>query len=235
MRWVWALLLAGIASAAWATDPPAPFSLARELAPDWRHVTLPGVERPTQFALVTLDGERVLEARAEAGASTLAHALDVDPARTPMLRWRWRTAAAVPRSDLRGRATDDYAARLYVFFDYDPARLPLGQRIALALGRALHGEALPAAALCYVWGTAQPVGTVAPNPYTDRLRMVVVESGDAMAGRWVSEARDVAADFEAAFGEPAPRVTGIAVGADTDNTGASAMTWFGDITFGKRP
>ncbi|MCB1888377.1 MAG: DUF3047 domain-containing protein [Rhodocyclaceae bacterium] len=230
-----ALVTAMSCAHAGAPAQPAPFSAANDLAPGWRHTPLPKVERPTRFAIVERDGSRVLEARAEAAASTLTHALDVDPARTPLLNWRWRTVAAVPGSDLRGKASDDYAARLYVFFDYDPARLPVAERIAFALGRALHGEALPAAALCYVWGTAQPVGTVAPNPYTERLRMVVVESGDAMAGQWVTETRDVAADFEAAFGEPAPRVSGIAVGVDTDNTGATATTWFGDITFGTRP
>ncbi|MCB1957209.1 MAG: DUF3047 domain-containing protein [Rhodocyclaceae bacterium] len=238
MRQVLALVLLIVAVArvdAQAPAQPTPFSSAVELAPAWRHTTLPKVERPTRFALVEREGRRVLEARAEASASSLTQALDVDPTATPILRWRWRTEAAVPGSDLRLRERDDYAARLYVFFDYDPSRLPLGERIAFALGRAIHGEALPAAALCYVWGTAQAVGTIAPNPYTDRLRMVVVESGNDRAGDWLDEARDVAADFQAAFGEPAPRITGIAVGADTDNTGATATTWFGDITFGTRP
>ena len=76
-------------------------------------------------------------------------------------------------------------------------------------------------------------GTTAWSPYTNRIRMVVVESGSARAGQWVEEARDLEADFRAAFGEqwgkPMPAVTGIAAGNDTDQTGESAIAWFGDF------
>jgi hypothetical protein len=61
--------------------------------------------------------------------------------------------------------------------------------------------------------------------------MIVVESGAARAGQWVTIERDIAADFRAAFGEAAPPVTGIAISADTDNTGESVTAWFGDLQF----
>jgi hypothetical protein len=79
----------------------------------------------------------------------------------------------------------------------------------------------PAAALCYVWDNRHLVGVSAWNAYTDRVRMIVVESGPQHAGTWRSEQRGVAADFRAAFGEEAPPVIGIALAADTDNTGES--------------
>ena len=231
------MILSAVAlgSAAAAPPQPEPFSGAAALTGSWRHVPLPKVARANSFRLAMDGGEQVLEVVSAGSASTLSHAVTVDPATTPWLRWRWKVSAAVPGSDLRAKAGDDYAGRVYVFFYYDPARLPLGQRIAYLLARSIHGHDLPAAALCYVWGTAQPIGTIAPNPYTDRLRMVVLESGDRLAGRWMVEARDVAADFATAFGEPAPIVTGIAIGADTDNTGAAVTVRFGDISFGTRP
>ena len=46
--------------------------------------------------------------------------------------------------------------------------------------------------------------------------------------------RDVAADFRAAFGEAPPRITGIAVSADTDNTGERVTALFGDLRFTSR-
>ena len=237
MKPPWMILLLVIALRSSAAEPsqPASFSSAAALPSGWRHVPLPKVERANAFRLVMDGGVQVLEVRSAGSASTLSHTVAVDPAVTPWLRWRWKVSGAVPGSDLRDKVGDDYAGRLYVFFDYDPARLPLGQRIAFYLARSIHGDALPAAALCYVWGTAQQAGTIAPNPYTDRLRMVVLESGDRRAARWVIEVRDIAADFAAAFGEPAPAVTGIAIGADTDNTGATVTVRFGDISFGTRP
>ena len=61
--------------------------------------------------------------------------------------------------------------------------------------------------------------------------MVVVDSGNAHAGQWREVVRDVAADFRAAFGSPVPMISGIAVAADTDNTGGKVEARFGDLSF----
>lgn len=218
-----------------AAGGPAPFSSSEPgAAPPapWRHQPLPKVERQNRFDLVRDDdGGTVLRVQSDAAASTLAHPLDVDPARTPVLEWRWKVSAPVAGSDFRHKAGDDYAARVYVLFDYPLARLSLPDRVAIALARTLYGAELPAAALAYVWGTAQPAGSTGPNPYTDRVRMIVVDSGAARAGQWIDVRRDVAADFRAAYGEEAPRIVGIAVSADTDNTGERVTAQFGDLRF----
>lgn len=224
----------GVGFAQPAPGPLAPFSAAAPGDPipaPWRHQPLPKVARQNRFDLVADGGATVLRVRSDAAASTLAHPLDVDPARTPGLAWRWKVSGPVAGSDFRRKAGDDYAARVYVLFDYPPERLPAGERIALALARTLYGDDLPAAAIAYVWGTAQAAGAIAPNPYTSRVRMIVVDSGAERAGQWVEVRRDVAADFRAAFGESAPRVVGLAVSADTDNTGERVTTLFGDLRF----
>ena len=74
-----------------------------------------------------------------------------------------------------------------------------------------------------------------PNPYTDRVRMIVVESGSARAGRWLAYERDIAADYRAAFGQEAPPVSGIAIMTDTDNTGESLRAWYGDVALSRVP
>ncbi len=61
--------------------------------------------------------------------------------------------------------------------------------------------------------------------------MVVASSGKAREGQWVTLSRDVAADYRRAFGTAPPRITGVAVAVDTDNTGESTVTYFGDIRF----
>ena len=132
---------------------------------------------------------------------------------------------------MKTKAGDDYAARIYVLFDYDAGRLSLIDRLKMQLAQSLHGAQIPTAALNYVWDNRYPVGTIQPNAYTDRARLVVVESGSANAGQWVTETRDVAQDFRAAFGEDPPDVIGIALATDTDNTGETATAWYGDIEF----
>jgi len=213
---------------------PAPFSgmvVGEVIAEHWEHQTLPRVAHASRFDLIDADGETVLRVRSDAAASTLLHALDVDPGITPVLRWRWQVSNPVAASDFTLKAGDDYAARVYVLFDYPVERLSFGDRFKMSLARGLHGAELPTAAITYVWGTAQAVGDFGPNPFTDRVQMIVVERGAERAGEWVEMRRDVAADFEQVFGEPAPRIVGIAVSADTDNTGESVTTLFGDLRF----
>jgi hypothetical protein len=183
----------------------------------------------TVYTLVDDRGTVVLRADARASMSGLVVELRVDPRDAGWLRWRWRIDAVVPHADLTRKDGDDYAARVYVLFDYPRAKLPFVTRAGLRIAEALHGVALPTAALNYVWDNRQPVGTRRPNAYTDRARMIVVESGNAQAGVWVEEVRDVRADFRAAFGEEAPAIIGIAIATDTDNTGATAIAWYGDV------
>ena len=235
-----ALVIVAAAGCAWAIAAPdggpvpAPFSAAPAggaFPAPWHHQPLPKVARENRFELVQDGGRTVLQVRSDASASTLAHPLAIDPARTPVLSWRWKVSNVVAGSDFTRKSGDDYAARVYVLFDYPLDRLGLVDRLAISLARTLHGAELPAAAIAYVWGNVQPAGATGPNPYTDRVRMIVVDSGQARVGEWVEVRRDVAADFRAAFGEAAPPIIGIAVSADTDNTGESVTTRFGDLRF----
>ena len=189
---------------------------------------------PTRYSIVIDDGVTVLRADAQDSVSGLSQAVKVNPAEHPILKWRWKISNTLKASDLKTKEGDDFPARTYVMFDYPLEKLSFGERTKLRLARALYDPNLPAATLCYVWDGKAPVGTIAPSPYTDRVRIVVVESGGARINRWLDMERNVAADFRAAFGEDAPAVTAVAIATDTDNTGESATAFYGDISFQKQ-
>ena len=215
-----------------------PFSVLQPGAPlpDWlKPFAFSNQPRRTEFSLVADEGRTVLHARAEASASGLARELRIDPREHPLLAWRWKVANLIVKSDLARKEGDDFAARLYLTFDFDPATLAFGERMKLAIARAIWGEGLSLAALCYVWDSRLPVGTIAPNAYTDRVRMVVADSGAAGLGRWVSRERNVVEDYRRAFGTEPPVINGVIVSVDTDNTGETAESWFGDVTFRALP
>lgn len=226
--------LAVVAASALAAESPAPFSMAhpgKALPAGWRVLTLPRVP-PAAIELVDDGGTTVLRVASHGSAGTAAQALDLDPATHPRLAWRWKVQSVVAHADLARKDGDDFAARVYVFFDVPAAELPWKERVKLELARLVHGNALPVAGLCYVWDNRHRAGTIAPNPYAPHIRTFVLESGAGAAGRWVDERRDLAADFRAAFPEraaPVPRITGIAAGNDTDQTGEHAVAWFGDF------
>lgn len=205
------------------------------LPPEFRAYAFAGQARRTEYALVEDEGQTVLRARADASTAGIIRDLTVDPATHPVLAWRWKATRLVEKGDLRSKAGDDYAARLYVTFDLRLAELPFGERFGVTLARIIYGDDVPSAALCYVWDARAPVGTLAPNAYTGRVQMIVVESGAAPLGRWRAYERDVAADYRRAFGSAPPAVSGVVLSTDTDNTGERAETYYGDVAFRARP
>jgi hypothetical protein len=139
---------------------------------------------------------------------SLERGVDVDPAQTPVLSWRWKVAQLPPGGDFRRSATDDQAAQVLVAF--------ADRRI-----------------LAYIWDTSAPKG-IAQNASSIPLIHVfatVCESGASELNRWIEEKRNVAADYARAFGKPAPRVKGLRLQINSQHTGTVAESYFGDVAF----
>jgi hypothetical protein len=195
----------------------------------WTALTFKKIKRHTRYEVMRSDAGYVVKAEAEASASGLIRRIDVDTRQHRMLQWRWKVERLLDKSDVRSRQGDDYAARIYVAFAYDPTRASLGQRIRYEAVRLIYGEYPPHAGLNYVWDRTAPAGTSVPNAFTDRVRMIVVESGAARLGQWVAYERDIYADYRQAFGEDPPHISGVAIMTDTDGTGESAVAYYADM------
>lgn len=185
----------------------------------------------THYSLVADTGVVVLAAAANHSMSGLIYPVRVDVLQFPRLRWRWKITAPLQTADMMTKAGDDYAARIYVLFDYPLEKLSMLTRAKLKLAEMAFGTKIPTAALNYIWDNRHAVGAVQANAYTDRARMIVIESGAAKAGGWVTETRDLRADFRAAFNEDPPSIVAVAVATDTDNTGEMTNAWYGDLEF----
>ena len=230
-----ALLLAPLLAASFAVaDVPVPaFSSLKagdKLPPALRLITLPKI-KPNVVSLVDDQGTTVLKVESNNSAGSIALPFNIEPTATPILTWRWKASSVLARADMDLKTGDDFAGRVYVFFDVPLASLPFMERSKIRLARMVAGADVPTAAICYVWDNKHRIGHTAWSPYSNRVRKIVLQSGPGHIGKWMSESRDVAADFRDAFGMPAPAVTGVAVGNDTDNTDDAVVTWFGDIAF----
>lgn len=213
-----------------------PFSTApagREGVPGWQPIYIPSAKKRTAFAIVEDQGHRVLGISAGASAGSLAISLNASPVSYPILRWRWKLPQHNSKTNLLTKKGDDYPARVYVMFDFDTGKLGFLDRAKLRMAQTLYGDRVHAAALCYVWDPKHPAGTTAWNAYTNRVRMIVVRSGDEKLGQWMEEERDIAQDFKAAFGEDPPTISAIAIGGDSDNTGETTLAFFGDLVLAK--
>jgi len=108
------------------------------------------------------DGMAAVEAVAERSMSMLARSLDrdpkVDPARTPVLCWRWRIDAPVKSADITKKVGDDYAARVYVGVRTCEARTSPLVQLQMRLSRA-HAAELSAFAEAAVRGDASTLAS----------------------------------------------------------------------------
>jgi len=169
----------------------------------------------TEYQLITDNGRVVVRATSHAAASGLVKKLAFSPAKYRYLRWSWKIDRTLAGGDEKIKAGDDYAARLYIVF---PGRFFWQTR-----------------AINYIWANRLGKGENIANPFTAQAMMVAVESGPALTGRWLAEERDILADYRQLFGEEPEEATAIAIMTDTDNTGESAVAWYGDITLSTDP
>jgi hypothetical protein len=183
---------------------------------------------------VELDGAKVLKVEADDSYGNLVHAVQAQPTAQAALAWRWRVDKLIDTADLKTHGGDDSPAKICVFFAFDSAKLSFGERTKLSLAHSSTGQDVPTETVCYVWDNKLPVDTALPNAFTKRIRVIVLQSGTAKLGQWISEKRDIATDYQRLFGDESegkiPAITGVAVAADADNTHGHALAYFGDVT-----
>ena len=168
------------------------------------------------FVVVENDGHRVLHLKSEGDSSTISTDIKgkVNLKETPILEWRWRVTKLPKGADARKSATDDEAGQVYVAWPRFP-------------------EAVRSRIIGYIWDTTAPVGSVFKSDKTGTVHYVVVESGPAKLGAWITERRDVAEDFKKIYGQAPPNPGALSISIDSDDTKSSAEAFVGPILFRK--
>ncbi len=164
------------------------------------------------FSVCSDDLGPCLHLKSVKASFALERRVDIDAVEMPYLTWRWRVTQLPAGGDFRRPATDDQAAQVLVAF--------ADRRI-----------------LTYIWDTSAPKGTAqsaSAIPFV-HIFAVVCESGPAETNQWVTENRNLAADYQRAFGKPAPRVNGLRIQINSQHTGTVAESYFGEVAFRSTP
>lgn len=199
----------------------------------WKPLEFPKISQHTVYSVVQADDSTAFKAEADCSASAMyVPAAAIDLTATPVLRWRWKLERGIEVADERAKAGDDFAARVYVMFRFDPTQASWLQRATHALGRRLYGDIVPGNAVNYVWSSRAAVGSSWKSPYTDASQMIVKRTG--AADGWIESEADIAADYRASFGHKPPPMLSVAVMSDTDNTCQTAVAYFADFRFTAR-
>jgi hypothetical protein len=86
----------------------------------------------------------------------------------------------------------------------------------------------------YVWDTTAPVGTICKSEKTGTVTYIVVRSGTAELGKWLTERRNVAEDYKKLYGEDAEPPAAVSIAVDSNDTQSTAESFMGTILF-RRP
>lgn len=235
LRFSLALLLPALAAAQAPNPTPLPpFSVVGglQIHPGWKVSGLPAKYSvtTTRFEPIAMGSDTVLKVQSERSYGTLVHAWrGTAPAG---LQWRWRVDEPVRDANIATKAGDDSALKVCVMFEQPLADLPFVQRQTLRLAQAASDTPLPPATLCYLWDNRHPAGTLMRNPYTPRVRYLVLQGPESPTGQWQAQRRNPAQDFLNAFGDESqttPPVLAVAVGADSDNTGGASLAYLADL------
>ena len=166
------------------------------------------------FTIVEAGGHRVLHLKSEGDSSTIGRDIKgkVNLKETPILEWRWRITKLPRGADARKSATDDEAGQVYVTWPRFP-------------------EAVRSRIIGYIWDTAAPVGSVFKSEKTSTVTYVVVQSGSAKLGQWITEHRNVAEDFKKIYGAEPESPGAVSISIDSDDTKSSAEAFVGSVLF----
>jgi hypothetical protein len=167
------------------------------------------------FTVIADGAGKALELNSDNDSSTISKEIKVDTKQYPILEWRWKVIALPPRGDARNAATDDQAAQLYVTFPRFPT-------------------AVRSRTIGYIWDSTAPVGAIFGSAKVSTVTFVVVRSGAADLGRWISETRNVHEDYKRIYHEdPGEMVGAVSISCNSQNTGSRAAAVFGEILFRK--
>jgi hypothetical protein len=159
------------------------------------------------YAVKAEDGRKFVHADAKDAASQIGYEQKWQLKDFPVLQWQWRADTFPTGSNERVKNGYDSVLAVYVAF----GRSPLVKGIK------------------YVWSDVLPKGDKFTSLTSGRIKVVVLESGRALKGTWVTERRDVLADYRELFGpaDATPVARGIAVLTDSDDTHSRSVGDYG--------
>jgi len=133
----------------------------------------------------------------------------------PFLSWRWKISNVVRSAIQTRKDRYDAAAQVIVVFGREKSFKLFGKEPA-----GLRIE--------YIWGSHLPPGKIFDHPAEKDCKVFVLESGEAKAGQWISERRNLHRDFKEAFHIDPPGVTAIGIQTDTDRSNEQVTAWYSE-------
>jgi len=192
---------------------------------NWITFSFKNVRKQTDYSLELQDSGNYLKISTNDSASALINTNKFDVYRHPNLKWRWKISNTFQKGDATLKAGDDYPIRVYVMFEFEPAKASFRKKAQYAIYKTLNGYYPPGSSLNYIWANKTQPGGILSNVYASESKMIILQVGDGNAGLWMEETVNILDDYRRAFGSEPPNMANIAIMGDADDTGESAAAW----------
>ncbi len=154
----------------------------------------------------------VLRLETEEGCISLFRSLSVNLQANPLVSWEWKVLTLPTGGASQYARRDDHGAALYLVFS---SREAPDRNTTIG----------------YIWDNALPVGKILTRPDDPSVHYVVVRSGRDQLNTWLTEERNVLADYSRIYGEEPSILKGMSLVVDSDQTNSKASSLFGPISF----
>jgi len=204
------LFIGGLYSCCIQADPIYISHFSQGNLAQWQTKSFKG---ETNYKIVTLDKQQVLQAQSTASASSLYKEISIDLLKTPYLNWSWRVDNKLSLYNEQTKQGDDFSARIYLIIK----------------GKWFFWQTK---SLNYVWASNLPKGQIWANPFTGKnVMMLALRSNTDKTAHWYTEKRHALNDLRKQFGQQVHSIDAIAIMTDTDNSAGHALSYYKNIYF----
>src|SRR3990172_6492109 len=166
--------------------------------------------------IVEIEGRKMLYVNADDNGAILFKPVRLNPKAYPFLIWNWKISNTIPASREREEGGDDYPAAVCVVYGKTFLSIPYWYRIII-----------------YVYGNNLPVGERFDNPCEAKAKMIIVQSGEKDAGKWLSYKVNHYQDYMQEFGEEPPKIIYVGIQTNADRNHGKVESWYLDICLNK--
>ncbi len=132
------------------------------------------------------------------------------------MEWTWKVTKIPEKGSAKHYSRDDQAIGIYVVFPRFPSML--NSRL-----------------IAYIWDSSVPKEKILRSRKQLMVHYIVVRSGKKDLKKWITERRNVLEDYRKIFSSSPPKIGGISIMIDSDDTNSTAESFIKKITFKKLP
>jgi hypothetical protein len=189
---------------------------------------------PTSYKAVKYRGKYVLKAEGIGTSSSLFKKVKAELNDYPIITWRWKISNVIKQAIETREERNDSAARVIVIFQSVPGEMPPWYQIENLIKGIIRGGEPLGPRIEYIWGNKIEKGRILDNPSAKYSKVIVLETGEKRANRWIREKRNLADDYKAAYGTDPNGIIALGIQTDTDQSNEGVTAYYGEISLSKK-